>query len=340
MYIIYIKFIYGYAQRHITKKRRKTKIKTQDIAIVLILIVVIVGATGGLQNLRGAGAGIDFSWLFGGAGAGTVPVNKQLDFALTDRYGGSALTSKTLLVHDGTTHEQLESLTTGADGTINTGFSYPSGTRLDVYYEDSNDKMWWDVVVPEMNEKDAEASTYNVIPLKAFAIGTYTSDSLNYANGTAIADTGNIYKSNTSTPHLTYKLANTGNDNTGLMSSHDPLYNMDFNVVFYMSFSGTGYESVLVYTFPNDYTLGTTHYVAQTIDPYKLTKHKVGWEYKSLGTNDISFWLDLSGIETGDAVTMQIYVYAYSSVAWHQAHGGNYGYEAVQLAEHTVTINP
>lgn len=258
---------------------------------------------------------------------------------MTDRYGGSALASKTLLVNDGVTHEQLESLTTGADGTINTGFAYPSGTRLDVYYESSNDKQHFPIIVPEMNPSDAEASTYNIIPLKSFAIGTYTTDSLKIANGTTYADASTYNKTEDgTTPHFTYSLANTGGDNTGLMTSRDPIYNMDFNVVFYMSLSGTGYESVLVYAFPSDYTLGTTHYLAQNLDPYALTTHKVGWEYKSHGTTDIVFWLDLSGITTGDSVTMQIYAYAYSDIAWHQAHGGDFGHEAYQIAEQTVTI--
>jgi len=233
-------------------------------------------------------------------------------------------------------------LTTASDGTINSAFPYESGKQLYVYYESSNDKQWFPSIVPEMNPEDARASTYNVVKLQSFAVGTYSTDALKYANGTSIADAGEANKTiDGSTPKFTYSLANTGNDNTGMIGSYDPSYKMRFDPVLYMTLSGTGYESVLVYgTFDADFTLGTTHYLAKTLDPYALTKHKEGWEYKSHGTQDIGFWMDISGLESGDSVTLQIYVYGYSDPTWCMNHGGDYGYKKVELAEHTITIVP
>jgi hypothetical protein len=266
-----------------------------------------------------------------------VDVNKPIDFALTDTYGGSALGSKTLLVYDSDGATQLESLTTASDGTITTSFVYPSGKRIFVYYESSNDKQWFDITVPKMNEKDAEADANNHVALKSFTIGTYSSDSLKFG-ATTIADAGsyNITTSGT-TQTFTYSLANTGNDNTGLINSYDPIYACHFKPVVYMTLSGTNYETVIVYGFDYDFTLGTTHYVAKVLDDYALTKHKVGNVYKSYGTVDISFTLDLTGY-SGDSATMQFYVYAYSDPNWCMNHGGNYGVEKVELAEHTVSL--
>jgi len=296
-----------------------------------------------LTGLRDIGTNLDFDWLSGKKTSDTVPVNKQLDFYLHNQYSGSALGSKTLKVWYPPIGQFRESsLSTASDGTVNTGYSYESGTQLYVYYESSNDKQWFDFVVPEMNEKDAEASTYNVVGLPSFAIGTYSTDSLALTNGTTYADASvyNLTGSST-TPSWKYSLANTGSDNTGIMSSYDPSYGMRFDVVVYMTFSGTGYESVLIYgDFDYDFTLGSTHYVAKVLNPYDLTKHKVGWKYESDGATDVSYWMDLSGITSGDSVTWQTYLYGYSDPAWCMNHGGDFGYEKVELAEHTVTIAP
>lgn len=302
---------------------------------------MVLGATGMLSGLRET---LDFDWLLGaGATGDTVAVNKQLDLYLHNKYDGSALGSKTLKVWDPSiTAFKESSLSTASDGTVNTANSYPSGTQLYVYYESSNDKQWFSFVVPEMNEKDAEASTYNVVGLPSFAIGTYTTDSLKMANGTTFADASTYDVSNRSTtPTFTYSLANTGSDNTGVMSSYDPSYGMRFDVVLYMTLSGTGYARCLVYgDFDYDFTLGSTHYLAKVIDPYELTKHKVGWKYESDGAMDVGYWMDLSAVTSGDSVTWQTYLYAYSDPAWCQNHGGDYGYKKVELAEHTVTIVP
>lgn len=301
--------------------------------IVIVLALVVVGG--------GLGTKIDISNLdplgfLSGDASNLVDVNKVLDFSLQDEYAGSALATKTLVVYDGTGLQQLESLTTGADGTITTANTYSSGDVLYVYYESSNDKMWYQITVPQMNPSDAESATVNTIKLNAFAIGTYTTDSLYYL-ATSISDAGNYDAGTSETPTFTYNLANTGNDNTGLKSSYDPIYAMPYNVVMYVTFSGTSYETVLVYGFDYDYTLGTTHYVATNLNPYALTKHKVGNRYLSEGTQSVTFSLDLTGYVV-NGTTMQITVYAYSDPSYSMTHGGAYGVEAVEIAEHTVTL--
>jgi len=228
---------------------------------------------------------------------------------------------------------------TSADGLLDTGSDYPSGKVMYLRYEDSNDKQWWKFTVPQMRKSDAESATYNIIRLESFTIGTYTTDALKLANGTSIADAG-AYNCTLDgdNPHFIYSLANTGSDNTGLMASYDPVYGQEWDIECYITFSGTDYEKLVIYGFSYDFTQGTTHYVGKTLDPYKLTKHKVGADYRSLGTDDVSYWIDTTGLGASASVTMQIYVYAYASHSYAQAHGGSFGPEAVQLAEHTVTI--
>jgi hypothetical protein len=308
-------------------------LKNSTLILVAIILIVIVG--GGVSLPK-----VDLSNLVpdlgGGARTDQVDVMKPMKFALTDKYGGSALTSKSLKIYDSDGATLLESLTTGADGTVTSAFTYPSGKKIHVKYESSNDKQWWDLTVPQMNEKDAEALSYNYIALQSFSIGTYT-DTLKFS-ATTISDGGSYnFTASGVQQTFTYSLANTGNDNTGLISSYDPIYAMRWEPVVYITLSGTNYEKVLVYGMDWDFTLGTTHYLATELDAYTLTKHKVGNEYKSSGTVDITFSLDGTGY-SGTGTTLQIYVYMYSDPQYTMNHGGNYGADKVELAEHTVTL--
>jgi len=258
------------------------------------------------------------------------------------KYGGSPIASKTdkFNLYDSSGQNIVDAnLDTDANGLMTTGSDYASGDVLYLRYEDSNDKQWWKISVPQMNKADAESATYNLIRLEGFTIGTYTTDALKIADGTTYADasTYNITLSGT-TPHFTYSLSNTGNDNTGLMTSYDPEYSQNWNIECYIAFSGTDYEKLIIYDLSYDFTLGTTHYVGESLDAYKLSKHKVGSTYKSLGTQDVSFWIDATGYTASTSVTMQITVKAYADHVYAENHGGSFGPEAIELAEQTVTI--
>lgn len=305
--------------------------------LVIILAIVVVG--GGL----GAGTKIDLGNFLGGLGLGTgatdlVDVNKVVEIALIDEYAGSALTSKTLDIYDSDGETPMETgLSTGSDGTATSALKYPSGKVIYVRYESSNDKMWWQLTVPKMTKADAESATVNAMEVRAFSIGTYTTDAL-YHGGTSIADAGEYNKTTSGdTPTFTYRLANTGNDNTGIKTSYDPVYKQNWNIVIYVTFATGNYETVLPYGFSYDWTSGTTHYVGSNLDAYGLTKHKVGNTYKSNGVQEFQFSLDLTGY-SGDTTVMQITVEAYASAEYAMSHGNEFGVESVELAEHTVTL--
>jgi len=304
-------------------------------AVILIVGVLVISGTINITDWIP-----DF-----GTTSGLVNVNKQIKFHLRNKYSGAPIDTgaSAMEMYDSDGETPLETgAQTDANGHWSTSSDYPSGKLIYVRYEDGNNKQWWKLTIPQMNAEDAESATYNIIELESFAIGTYTASTMKLANGTAITDgawTHDVSNGDGTTPHFIYSCTNTGNDNTGLMTSNDPVYGQAWNIEFYITFSGTGYEKIIIYDLDYDFTLGTTHYVGKLLDPYKLTKHKVGSMYKSLGTQDASFWLDLTGLSGSDSVTMQLYVYAYADHVYAQNHGGSYGPEAVQLDEITVTVD-
>lgn len=276
------------------------------------------------------------------ANGDTVAVNKQLKFAVTDRFGAASKASKTnaIKVYDFNTLQLLETLSTGSDATVNTALTYPSGTIIYVRWDDGNDDMWFQLTIPEMSAPDAESATYNNIPLRTYEIATIT-DQLQFG-GTTIADAGEYnFTTSGSTQTFTYRLANTGSDGTGYIDSYDPIYATNWKVNVFVQFSGTDYETILVYGFEHDFTLGTTHYVAKASDANAISKWKIGNEYVSgyEGVWEMTFTLDGTGIPADSSTTtMQFYVYANSDPSWTASHGGNYGVTKLELAEHTVTL--
>ena len=309
------------------------------ITIVVIAVLLLSGSFK-LGNIDFSNFKLPFD--LGGDGSGLVDVNKQVKYTLVNYYAGSAIasSSNTISVYDSDGETLLESaLDTDASGQGNTAFSYSSGKTIYMKYESSNDKIWWKITIPQMNTQDAEAATYNLIELRAFAIGTYSTDAFTMQNGTACGASYNISQSESSMT-FTYKLSNTGADNTGLMNSYDPLYKCNYYPVIYMALSGTGYERVLPYGFDFDYTLGTTHWLAKVLDPYKLTRHKVGNEYRSNGNDEVSFTLDMTAITGGDSVVLLLDFEIYSDPAYAMAHGGSYGTEVYEGATATTTITP
>ena len=311
--------------------------KNTSIILIAIVLILVLGGGQTARNLDLSAISDWFDWGNGDVDDGKVLVDKRLTVVLMNKFNGSVIGgTPTILMYDSDGFTQLESLTIGT-GTADSALPYESGRVLHFRYEATNDKQWWKVTVPKQNPQDAEALTRNTIQLDTFAIGTYTSDTLIHG-ATSIADAGEYnFTTSGNVMSFTYSLANSGADNTGLISSYDPEYDMKWSPVVYITFSGTNYETVLVYGFDYDYTLGTTHYVASIADPYALTIHKKANQFLSAGTWDITFTLDGTGY-SGSATTMQIYVYMYSDPNYAMNHGGSYGPEKVEIAEHTVTL--
>lgn len=311
--------------------------KNTTIILIAIVLILVVGGGMNVPKIDLSGLGDWFTGADKDVDDGKVLVDKRLTLVLMDKYNGSVIVTKTVDIYDSDGFTPIETVTIGATGTGDSALPYESGKVLYFRYEDSNDKVWWKVPVPKQNPRDAEALTRNTMKLDAFSIGTYTSDTLVHG-ATSIDDAGEYnFTTSGNVMSFTYSLANSGSDNTGLISSYDPVYDMQWSPVVYVTFSGTNYETVLVYGFDYDYTLGTTHYVASVADDYSLTIHKKANQFLSAGTWDITFTLDGTGY-SGSATTMQIYVYMYSDPNYAMNHGGSYGPEKVEIAEHTVTL--
>jgi hypothetical protein len=245
---------------------------------------------------------------------GLVAVTKPVDFYLVDKYGGGGVASATLTIYNEDL-VQLESLTTGSDGTISTSAAYRSGTVLWVKASKSNAMRWYKVVVPKMSPADAQALTVNgPITLEFFS---YNAPSLAVRDsaGNTYTDGGSLNKTSGGTPGTSSVVLTVswfqGTDNKGYMESFDPVNQVDWKAILVVKVSGTNYENVVVTGFPNSVEKGTAIYYWTEIDPSTLTKWKVGSEYKLPGTGSFTFSLDLTGY-SGDAADLDIYIYYYA----------------------------
>lgn len=311
------------------------------ILAILFIVVLAISGTFGEFNIGNIGAGLGL----GTNGTGLVDVNKQVKGYLGDAYVGGAIDTGNNVLNlyksDGKTIAEAN-LETDANGHFTTGSNHKSGQSMYLRYEESNTKQWFAFTVPQMTSDDARSATTNLVEFDSFTIGTWgTSDSMYYSNGTAITDawTHDVSDGDGTSPTMKYTITNIGADNTGMISSYDPLYGQSWDIELYMTLTGTGYEKVIVYGLDWDFTLGTTHYVGKTLTAYNQVLHKQGLTYISLGTEDTTFWLDLSGLSGSDSVTMQLYAYAYADHNYAQNHGGSFGPETYQLSEHTVTLD-
>jgi hypothetical protein len=317
----------------------KAKVSAAWVLIALIVVVVVVASVK-MPKIDLGNLSAQFGVNTGGTTDTGQPVNRAIEFSFTDAYSGAAASTKTVYVYDADMALK-HTLTTDSNGLCHTTVGYPSGTILNVKYVDGNSKIWYKVKVPTLQGSEVQASTYNPVALSTFTIGTYTVDALK-VGGASINDNGE-YNSTTSgaNPIFRYDLANTGADNTGLMTSYDPIYEQDWQVWVVVSFSGTNYETIVLSGFDTQFPIGNTVYGCDQANAQALTLWKVGNNYKAgyEGTDSVSWSLDMTGYPaTSSGVTMQIEVYAYASPAYAQAHGGNFGVTKLEIAEQTVTL--
>jgi hypothetical protein len=319
--------------KHFLQSKTAKSSSSSTLIIVLAVAAVAYFAYSGgyLDNLN-----LPFS--IGGSDSGNpdlVDVNKKLQFTWSDEWSGTVANAKTFYIYDDS-FALKETLTTAATGIVASAQNYPSGTQLHVKFTDTNDKVWYTFVVPQMNIHDAEASTYNDVAFKDFEIGTYTSDTLK-SGAYTITDAGTYNQTgNTSTPVFTYTLTNSGADNTGLLESYDPVFGQTWDVWVTGTVNDT---SVIVTGVDYLFTVGTTTYFADKVSASELSLWKVGASYVAgyQGSASTSFGLDMSGY-TGTTAVMQISAYAYADPSYAMTHAGNFGQAKLEIAEQTVTL--
>jgi hypothetical protein len=308
--------------------------------LIIVVVIAVVGyfvyTNGWLDNLN-----LPFS-ISGGDSGNMVDVNKKLQFTWTAEYSGTVANAKTFYIYD-ESNALRETLTTAATGIVASAQNYPSGTHISVKYDDTNNQIWYDLVVPQMNVHDSESNTYNDIALKYYAIGTYTSDSFK-VGGTSFTDADALNCSasgnGTVTPSISYDLTNTGADNTGLLESYDPIYASAWDVWVTGTISGTNPELVIVNGVDYQWVVGTTTYFADKVSASELSKWRIGSNlvpgYE--GKDGVSFSLDATNFVGGATATLQIEVYECADPVYAMSHAGNFGHDKVEIAEHTIDL--
>jgi hypothetical protein len=268
--------------------------------------------------------------------AGMVNVDKPLKMNFANIYGGGALTGTTSAIQvyqqDGVTASG--SALTIAASTTTSALSYSSGTHLVIaYHYSTTDYMFWSIIVPQMNQADAQSLTTNAIDLQGFNVPTLT-DTLTHSNGTSISDGQQMNVTAAPTGSLTYAWFVSAT-NTGFLTSHDATYNTDNKAVVWCTVSGTGYTSVTLSGFDGKITRGTTDYYYKVIDPTSISMYKVGNNAVLPGTGSFNFGYTAIGY-TGTGTTIQLYLDIYSDPSYMQNYG-SYGPYSSTLAEQTVT---
>jgi len=272
---------------------------------------------------------------------GLVNIDKKLEFSFTNKFSGVAPTTKTFYVYQGSPPVLVETLTTvGATGIVDSGKKYESGTQLYVKYVDGNAKLWYSVLIPQMNPADAQSSTYNNIDLDSFTASTYSQTLLVSSVDASSNYTVSTMSGNTA-PIFVYQITNAGADNTGLIDSAiaDPIYGDQWGTYLVVAISGVGYETVLPSGFDQTFQIGQTVYGVIHLSSDMLSKWKVGNTYEPgyTGGQTVTFSLDLTGYAVNTA-TMTVTAYAYCDPAYAQTHGGNFGGAKVPLSTDTVAL--
>ncbi|RLI46918.1 hypothetical protein DRO69_02000 [Candidatus Bathyarchaeota archaeon] len=268
---------------------------------------------------------------------GTVPVNKILRLSVIDKFAGSVVTGATVKIYDGQT--LLETATDNNDGTYDTALTYPSGKELNVYVAKSTAKMWKTITVPYMTEADAAAATVNTVNLDFFTRSSLTMTVID-GDGNSYSNGGSINKTSGGTPGkslitLTVSLY-VSSDNTGFISSYDPINQLNWYPLLTAKTTGTNYENVVVSGFAQGYEKGTNMYYVTKLADTDVTKYKVGNNYVYPGSSSFTFTLDLSGY-SGDAADLVLTVYFYADSAYHQAKG-SWGPDSVSIVTSTLNL--
>jgi len=247
-----------------------------------------------------------------------VDVNKPIQFSVMDPIGGSAVTSATVYVYDGL--QLVDTLTTTSAGIANTTKPFASGKSLNVkIVESSYVTKWQTVTVPQMNDAD-KTQDYNYISLDTRNIGTYTTIRVfNENSGSSVSDGGAINITDySSTPlKLTVTIANS-EDNSGYISSYDPLNKINLNAVMVTS-STTSYMTV-----QNAGTYaprGTVSYWLQTCNDELITKHLVGGTYVKPGQQAFSFNVYKGSLTSAANQTINIDLYKYFDTSYFATQG-------------------
>lgn len=238
---------------------------------------------------------------------------------------------------------QLESLTTGSDGTVTSGGSFKTGETLWVEVTSSGDVniRAMKVIVPGMTPSDAQSLTVNSINIYGVQLGDWSWDFI-ATGGSELSDGGAylIAQFAGSTATLSVTISETS-DNEGYVSHYDPIYKINRYMVLQVIQRGTSLD---ISGLPNQITKGTTVYYHATL-PDGLQGGFVGTGFdvspnsQSFGTKDTvcsgslsqrvvgttvyggtascSFTIKAGSLTTGQTEDVDFLLFAYADVDYY-----------------------
>jgi hypothetical protein len=235
--------------------------------------------------------------------------NAKLKFTENDFLSKAAVSgSGTIQVYDYNSEEILETLTFSS-GTITGTKYYTSGQHLKFELTESGYVNYFGAfTVPWTNDQDITTLEFTVYIVD---IPTWE-QSCQFANETAIADAGTLNVTTDLTgglAELIFKNSHTTDDD-GYASSYDFLKNVWRNAYFFVHFTGTGTDSVIISSADESYervvvAADNDVWVFWKLSDDDLSRdlHPDGVTRDPTGRWDMGITLELSGITSGDSVT-------------------------------------
>ncbi|MEM1944078.1 MAG: hypothetical protein QXJ55_08130 [Candidatus Caldarchaeum sp.] len=233
-----------------------------------------------------------------------VDVNKPIRFAVLDAYAGSGVSSASVQIFKGTVPS--ETITTGSDGTVTTALVYRSGEQLNVKITKGSSLYWARLVVPKMSPADAQSLANNPVEVRTYTLGTYTITVIR-STGASLSSGGNFNFTAAGVTQETFTISvfNT-QDNTGYISSEDPINQRKLGAFLEVTLSGSAYDKFLVSGLSGYRSTGNSISHTRTVSDSELSRVKIGGTVTQPGSFSVSITVDSSPASVGNTATMTI----------------------------------
>ena len=233
-----------------------------------------------------------------------IDVTKPLRFAVIDEYAGAAVSSASIQIYKGSM--PVETLTSGSDGTATTALTYRSGETLNVYITKGSSKYWAAITVPKMTPLDAQSLAYNPLTVKTFTVGTYTITVVR-STGAAISNGGtfDFTAAGVTQESFTVSVFNTA-DNTGYLTSTNPIDNRKLGAFLEVSVTGADYDKFIVSGLPGYRTTGSGNTWTRPVSDSEISRVKVGSNVIRPGSFSTVITVDASPASPTQTATLTI----------------------------------
>lgn len=247
----------------------------------------------------------------------TVAVSRPIRFSVMDPLGGSGVASPTVYIYDG--QQLVETLSGDASGLATSTLDYSSGKVLNVKVVASGYVTRWNTItVPRMNPADVQALSYNSISLTTYNLGTFAISVMDGdGNSYATTDAINMTDYSTTPMQLTVTVRNT-EDNSGWISSYDPISKVNLNMALLASTSST---YMTIQNAGQYVPRGTVSNYVQTLSDDMISKHFVGGVYLKPGQQSFTVTLYRGSLTSAANQTVTFDVYSYFDAAYFAQQG-------------------